>query len=75
MTILRKALHLSQLRKGHAEFHFSTVPFMGVRSQAKMMNPTLRVVALNQLEESLAIHQIEYLGEDIVTRVHGRRPS
>jgi hypothetical protein len=55
-----------QLRKGHADQLLSTT---------EMPNLALRIVALNQSGERLAIYQIEDLGEDVAARVHGRRSS
>jgi len=42
---------------------------------AKMANPTLRVVAFDETEKCLAIHQIEDLRKDAAARVHGQPSS
>ena len=55
-----------QLREGHAN---------ELLAAAEMFDARLRIVALDQAGEGLAIHQIEDLGKNVAAGVHGSAPS
>jgi hypothetical protein len=63
---ISQTLPAGQLRKGQADRMLTT---------PKMPNLALGILALEQSGKRLAIHQIEDLGEDVATRIHGHRSS